>query len=275
MVEQPDPGMMQRGKRNVLGVAVSVVDYEGALERIFDAARRRSPLSVTALAVHGLMLAVLDREQRYRLNCFDLVVPDGQPVRWALNWLHGAALADRVYGPNLMLAACERACTEGLPVYLYGSTPEILARLRENLQRRFPGLLFAGVERSLFRKLTPEEKRQVVDRIRGSGASLVFVGLGCPRQEVWAYEFRELLSVPVLAVGAAFPFHAGTLPQAPRWMQQRGLEWVFRLSSEPLRLWRRYVFLNPLYLLLLSLQALGILRFRSEGKPPEHELLIG
>jgi len=267
--------MVQLGKRNVLGVAVSVVDYEGAVELIFDAARRRGPLSVTALAVHGLMLGVLDREQRYRLNRFDLVVPDGQPVRWALNWLHRAALRDRVYGPNLMLAACERAAREGLPVYLYGSTPLVLTQLRENLQRRFPNLAFAGMECSRFRKLTLEEKRQLVDRIRESGTGLVFVGLGCPRQEVWAYEFRELLSIPILAVGAAFPFHAGTLPQAPRWMQERGLEWLFRLSSEPLRLWKRYLFLNPLYLFLVSLQALGILRFRSDGEPPAHELLFG
>jgi len=267
--------MIQLGKKNVLGIAVNAVDYEGALGLIVEAARRRRPLSTTALAVHGLMMAVVDGEQRYRLNCFDLVVPDGQPVRWALNWLHGAGLRDRVYGPNLMLAVCERAASEGLPVYFYGCTPEILAQLKENLQRRFPGLRFAGMESSRFRKLTLEEKQWIVNRIRASGAALVFVGLGCPRQEVWAYEFRDLLSVPILAVGAAFPFHAGTLRQAPRWMQDRGLEWVFRLSSEPLRLWKRYLFLNPLYLFLLSLQALGIVRFRSDGKPPANELLFG
>jgi exopolysaccharide biosynthesis WecB/TagA/CpsF family protein len=180
-----------------------------------------------------------------------------------------------VYGPNLALAVCERAEEEGLSVYFYGSTPEILSQLKRNLLRRFPRLVFAGMDSSKFRRLTPQEKKQVIINIRQSGASIVFVGLGCPRQEVWAYEFRDLLSVPILAVGAAFPFLAGTLPQAPKWMQDHGLEWLFRLWTEPLRLWSRYLLLNPTYLFLLLLQALGILRFRNGGRPPSQELLFG
>ena len=267
--------MIHAGKKNVLGIWVSAVGYEGAVELIMETARCKRPLSVTALAVHGLMVGVLDEEQRYRLNSFDLVLPDGQPVRWALNWLHKASLRERVYGPDLTLAVCERAERESLPVYFYGSTPEVLSRLKGRLSHRFPQLVFAGMESSKFRRLMAEEKEKIRTRICESGASIVFVGLGCPRQEVWAYEFRDPLAVPILAVGAAFPLLGGTLRQAPQWMRDRGLEWLFRLWREPLRLWSRYVLLNPMYLFLLLLQALGIFRFRNGGKPPTRELLFG
>lgn len=267
--------MIRGGKRKVLGIQIDVVDYAGAIEAIIDAARSRQPFAVTALAVHGLMTGVLDNEQRYRLNCFDLAVPDGQPVRWALNWLHSAGLRDRVYGPNLTLGVCRRAEQEGLSVYFYGSTPETLSLMKENLARKFPRLLVAGATCSKFRRLTSVEKEDLVTKIRESRASIVFVGLGCPRQEVWAYEFRNALCIPILAVGAAFPFIAGTLSQAPPWMQRRGLEWLFRLRTEPLRLWKRYLLLSPLYLLLLFLQAFRIHNFRDRGKAPATELLFG
>src|SRR5205823_13604830 len=168
------------------------------------AARERRPLAVSALAVHGVMTGVLDREHRYRLNHFDLLVPDGQPVRWALNALHRARLKDRVYGPTLMLKTCERAAEEGLPIFLYGSTAEVLAELQANLLRRFPTLRVAGTMPSRFRRLSAAERDETAAAIRASGAALTFVGLGCPRQEVWAFEMREALSMPVLAVGAAF-----------------------------------------------------------------------
>jgi N-acetylglucosaminyldiphosphoundecaprenol N-acetyl-beta-D-mannosaminyltransferase len=242
---------------------------------VVRAAKERRSAAISALAVHGLMTGVLDREQKFRLNRFDLLTPDGQPVRWVLNGIHKAGLKDRVYGPNLTLRLCERAAREGLPIYFYGSTPEILAKLELALHRKFPGILIAGMEPSKFRKLTPEEKRQVVARIRESGASMVFVGLGCPRQEVFAYEFRDELPMPILAVGAAFPFIAGDVPQAPRWMQDRGLEWLFRLFSEPRRLWRRYLYLNPAYVCLVALQALGISKFPTEGQVPAREILYG
>src|SRR5262249_36818982 len=132
--------MIDRGKRNVLGVRVDAVDYEAALERIITAARERRPLAVSALAVHGVMIGVLDREHRYRLNRFDLLVPDGQPVRWALNWLHRSQLPDRVYGPTLMLKTCARAAEEGLPIFLFGGTAELLSALEANLLGRFPTL---------------------------------------------------------------------------------------------------------------------------------------
>jgi len=267
--------MIRSGKRSVLGIQVDMIDYDGAVQSILQGARNHEPLSVSALAVHGLMLGVFDREQRYRLNSLNLLVPDGQPIRWALNWLHGSGLTDRVYGPNLTLAVCRRAEEEQLPVYFYGATPEILALLTKNLLRMFPRLILAGTRSSKFRKLTSEEKEEIVADIRGTGTSIVFVGLGCPRQEVWAYEFRDALCCPVIAVGAALPFIAGTIAQAPTWMQDRGLEWLFRLRTEPRRLWRRYLLLNPAFLALLLLQAIGVIRFSNAGKMPAQELLYG
>jgi N-acetylglucosaminyldiphosphoundecaprenol N-acetyl-beta-D-mannosaminyltransferase len=267
--------MIREGKKNILGVAVDVTDYEAAVGSVIQAARTKRPLAVTALAVHGLMTGVLDDEQRFRLNALDLVVPDGQPVRWALNWIHRANLRDRVYGPNLTIEVCKRAELDGLSVFLFGGTKEVLQQLREKLLIRFPRLHVAGAMPSRFRCLTLPEKDQVVKEIRNSGASIVFVGLGCPRQEIWVYEFREFLSCPLLAVGAAFPFLAGRIPQAPPWMQERGLEWLFRLSMEPLRLWKRYVLLNPQFLTLLLLQRLRLARFADRGRLPSESVIPG
>lgn len=260
--------MINAGKRSVLGVSVDVVDYEGAAERIMSAASHREPLSVTALAVHGVMSGVLDPELRYRLNRLSLVTPDGQPVRWALNLLHREPLPDRVYGPRLMELVCERAATERRPVFLYGSRPQTLDALQHNLLSKFPALHIAGAEPSKFRRTTLEASQAIDDRIRASGASIVFVGLGCPRQETFAYEHASALSCPVIAVGAAFDYHAGTLPLPPAWMQRAGLEWLFRLSAEPVRLWRRYLLLNPLYCLLIVGQMMGLSRYYGRERLP-------
>jgi len=252
--------MILKGKRNVLGVLVDVVDYEAATEQVLTAARERRPMALTALAVHGVMTGVLDPPHNARLNSFDLVTPDGQPVRWALNLLHRAALTERVYGPTLTLRVLERCAAEGLPVYLYGSTDETLGRLVPALERMFPALKLAGVEASKFRPAQPGEDAEIAARIRDSGARLVLVGLGCPRQEVFAYAMRPLLDMPLMAVGAAFDYHAGQLRKPPEWMQRRGLEWLWRLGLEPRRLWRRYLILNPKYLARLAAQRTGLWR---------------
>ena len=264
-----------RSRCSVLGVLIDTIDYDTVTDRILQAASERRSLSVSALAVHGVMTGVLNREHKFRLNHLDIVAPDGQPVRWALNLLYRAGLRDRVYGPTLMLQVCERAAKEDVPIYLFGSTFEVLQRLTDNLVKRFPRLRVVGMQPSRFRCLTLEEKEGIANQIRESGAKLVFVGIGCPRQEVWAYEFREPLGMPIAAVGAAFAFHAGLLPQAPNWMQQAGFEWLFRWWAEPRRLWRRYLFLNPLYLFLLMLQMTRFARFDSEGREPLAELLYG
>jgi len=263
--------MISRGKRNVLGVMVDAVDYEAAAGQVVAAARERRPLALTALAVHGVMTGVLDRPHNARLNSFDLVTPDGQPVRWALNLLHGAGLTDRVYGPLLTLRVLERCAAEGLPVYLYGSTEATLSRLVPALEELFPALKLAGVEPSKFRSAQPGEASEIAARIRDSGARLLLVGLGCPRQEIFAYAMRPRLDMPLMAVGAAFDYHAGQLRQPPPWMQKRGLEWLWRLGLEPRRLWRRYLILNPAYLARLGAQKTGL--WRATPPPPATEPL--
>ncbi len=251
--------MIDLGKYNLLGVKVSAIDYESAVHQILNAAKHHQSLIVAAQPVHGIMTAVLDQAYRYRLNRFDLVCPDGQPVRWALNLLYKTNLKDRVYGPNLTLYVCEKASQEELGIFLYGSTPQVLQQLKSNLKQQFPTLKICGAISPPYRPLTVEEDANFIQKIQASNAKIVFVGLGCPRQETWAFEHREVLNCPVLCVGAAFDFHAGNIPQAPSWMQKRGLEWAFRLRQEPLRLWKRYVFLNPLYLILLFLQYIRVL----------------
>ncbi len=268
--------MIDRGKVNILGVNLSAVDYEAAVDRILQAAIARQPLGVSALAVHGVMTGVMDNTHRHRLNALELVVPDGQPVRWAMNWLYRTGLTDRVYGPNLMMNVCSLSAEHGLPVFLFGGTSELLQALEANLRRRFPELRIAGMLPSQFRRISPAEKQQLIDTILASGAAITLVGLGCPRQEVWAYEFKDRLQMPVLAVGAAFNFHAGQLAQAPESMQRLGLEWLYRLSREPRRLWQRYLLLNPYYVSLLCLQATGLRRFDpASATPPTDEVLYG
>jgi N-acetylglucosaminyldiphosphoundecaprenol N-acetyl-beta-D-mannosaminyltransferase len=268
--------LINSGKRSVLGVRVDVTDYESAVERTVDAARKQIPFAVTALPVHGIMTGARDPSHRYRLNAFDLLVPDGQPIRWALNLLYKVGLRERVYGPSLMLALCERLAQEGFPIYLLGSREETIARLSTNLQRRFPALRIAGSQPGRFKVLSPSERKDIVREIRQSGAAVVFVGLGCPRQEIWAYENRAALSMPTVCVGAAFDFHAGTVAQAPPALQRVGLEWAYRLMREPRRLWRRYVFLNPLYVGMVAAQAIGAIDFDSRpANPPPRDLNYG
>ena len=250
--------MIDRGAGNILGVRVSAVDYEFAVSRIMECARTGRRCTVSALAVHGVMTGVLDGTHRYRLNHLDLVTPDGQPVRWALRLLHGARIPDTVRGPRLTAMVCEEAARQGVPVYFYGSTGETLRKLRTNLLERFPALIIAGMEPSRFRKLSEEEQLNLAERIRGSKAGILFAGLGCPRQEVFAYEMGNLLPMPILAVGAAFDFHAGLLKDSPAYLRRIGLMWLHRLVQEPRRLWRRYLIANPQFVALFLAQWLHL-----------------
>lgn len=264
-----------REKLPILGVGVSPLEADAAVELVIDAARDRRALTVSCSAVHSLMEGALDPEHRHRLNELDLVLPDGQPVRWALGWRHGVRLRNRVYGPDFMLAVCERAAEEGIPIFLYGSRNEILEPLSKRLRRRFSRLIIAGSKPSAFRKLSATEQEAIATEIRQSGAGIVFAGLGCPRQEIWAYENAELIELPLVAVGAAFDFHAGVLPQAPGWMQRSGLEWLFRLGQEPRRLWKRYLYLNPLYLFLLAGELTGVKTFGRGSETPPAPVRVG
>jgi N-acetylglucosaminyldiphosphoundecaprenol N-acetyl-beta-D-mannosaminyltransferase len=248
-------------RANVIGVRVSATNYAEVTARVMAAARAREGLLVTAADVHLLIQARRDPAYAAAVNSLDIVTPDGQPVRWGLKLTRQADLPDRVYGPTLMLRVCEAAARDGLAIFLYGSLEATLERLSSRLRERFPGLRVAGTRAGRFRPLTRGEQGRDADEINGSGAAITFVGMGCPRQEWWLFHMRERVRMPALAVGAAFDFHAGLVPQAPAWMQARGLEWLYRLHREPRRLWRRYLVLTPTYVPLIAAQALGLRRF--------------
>lgn len=262
-------------KRNILGVLVDAVEIDAATDMVVDAAQAKRPMSVAAFAVHPIMMAARDRQLRAQVNRIDLVGADGQPVRWALNLLHGARLRERMYGPELMRRLCAAAQRESLPVYLYGSWPETIEALRVALARDFPRLVIAGAEPGRFVTMDVGEQDALTERIRSSGARLVLVGLGCPRQEQFVWAMRDRIGVPLVAVGAAFDYNAGLRPEAPTWMMRCGLQWVQRLASEPRRLWRRYLLLNPLYLLALTAQLARVWRPSTELPEPERAEVPG
>lgn len=249
-------------KFDLFGVGVSATTYDEALEAVAAAASAGRPALVAHLPVHGLVSAAVNRGFRGQINAFDIVAPDGQPVRWALRALAGVRLPDRVYGPEFMLRACERAAREGLPVYLYGGSPTVAERLASAVTSRWPALKVAGCESPPFRPLTQEEDREAVRRINESGARLLFVGLGCPKQERFAYAHRDSIRAVQVCVGAAFDFHAGAKKMAPAWMQRNGLEWLHRLTQEPLRLGWRYLWTNALFLAMLAAAAVKRLVLR-------------
>ncbi len=234
-------------KHKVFGVGVSVTTYDEACDAVLNAARTRTPAVVSAFAVHALVEAASQPELAEKVNRFAIVTPDGQPVRWALNWLHGARLSDRVYGPRLTWELCRRAAANGVSIYLYGSSPRTLAALEANLLSQFPGLKIAGSESPPFRPLTADEDAAMVQRVNASGAALVFIGLGCPKQDHFAADHADRIQAVQVCVGAAFDFHAGVKASAPEWMQRRGLEWIFRLYQEPHRLWKRYLVTNSIF----------------------------
>ena len=252
-------------KRSLFGIGISVTDYAQATRAVMRHASRRQSFTVTALATHGLMLADEDPAFRRIVNSIDLVTPDGQPVRWALNVLHHAGLTDRVYGPDLTGYVCDAAAREGVSVYLFGSTAETNARFASELLRAHPGLVIAGRQPDRFREATADEDDGDVERINSSGAGIVLVGRGCPRQERWVAEHQGRVHAAMLAVGAAFDYHAGTLRRPPRWMQRVGLEWLFRLLQEPRRLFGRYVRYNTRFII----RFVGALARRPRGKRPD------
>jgi exopolysaccharide biosynthesis WecB/TagA/CpsF family protein len=247
-------------KYDLFGVQVSATNYQEMVDATTRAARRRESAVVSLHAAHAIVQSSRDPALREKVNRFDAIAPDGQPVRWALNHLHRTHLPDRVYGPELMLQICKRAALESIPIYLYGSTPRVIQLLRQKLPARFPGLLIAGAESPPFRPLTPEEDAEVVRRINASGAGIVFIGLGCPKQDHFAADHADRIRAVQICVGAAFEFHAGTKPMAPKWMQRHGLEWLYRLASEPRRLWWRYLHSNSVFLGKWVLASMGLCR---------------
>jgi N-acetylglucosaminyldiphosphoundecaprenol N-acetyl-beta-D-mannosaminyltransferase len=245
----PSPSMFASSPRlpsaDVLGIPLAVSDYDGVMDWMDAAIGAREPVCVTPAPVHLVMVAREDEATR-RAVARCQAVPDGQPLVWALRAL-GHRAATRVYGPDLMAHYCRRAAATGVGMYFYGGrTPEALDLLISRLEERFPGLAVKGRHWPPFRPLSDDERRSVAAEINASGADVVWVGIGQPKQEQWMADMRERLEPPVLVgVGAAFDFHAGLVRQAPGWMQRAGLEWLFRFTQEPRRLWRRYVRYNP------------------------------
>ncbi len=234
----------------LFSVPYALTDYHQASDAIIRAATGRESYTVSALAVHGLVETLRNPRLAMNLSRIDLIVPDGQPIRWALNSFYGSGLKDRVYGPKLTETVLAKASALGLRVFLFGSTETTLLRLRTAIGARFPGVVVCGAQADRFRDATESEDAADIRTINASDAHIVLVGRGCPRQEIWVAEHKGKIASAMLAVGAAFDFIAGTLPQAPQWMQNRGLEWLYRLISEPRRLWKRYLVTNSVFIYL-------------------------
>ena len=239
---------------DVLGVPVSAINMDQALDVIDEWVTAGAHRYVCVTGVHGVMESRREPRLREIHGRAGLVTPDGMPLVWwskCRGWRH----TRRVYGPDLLLACCERSITTGYRHFFYGGTEGVADLLACRLSRRFPGLSVAGTYTPPFRPLTREEDDEVVRRINHSGADIVWVGLGTPKQEYWMAEHLDRLDVAVMiGVGAAFDFHAGLKRQAPLWMQQAGLEWSFRLATEPRRLWKRYLRNNPAFVWLAMQQ---------------------
>jgi N-acetylglucosaminyldiphosphoundecaprenol N-acetyl-beta-D-mannosaminyltransferase len=241
----------------ILGMRVDPTSYAGAAGRVTGWARAQESRYVCCASVNNVMEAFDSAAFRDIMNSADLVTPDGVPLVWGLRLL-GARDASRVYGPSLTALVLEAAADDGLPVGFYGADDDTLQALVANVQRRFPSLRIAYAFSPPFRALTADEDDRVVREIDGSGARILFVGLSTPKQERWMAAHRGRLRTVMLGVGAAFDFLAGTKPQAPRWMQRAGLEWMFRLLTEPRRLGPRYFRHNPRFVAFFTLQLLGL-----------------
>ncbi len=244
---------LQVDKKQLFTANYAITDYDKASDLIIEKACSRTSFGVSALAVHGLMETVKDPSFRELVNQIDLVVPDGQPVKWALNSFYKLSLKDRVAGPRLTLYTLQKANQHKLRVYLYGSTSLTLDKFQEFINKNYPSIVICGTHPDRFREATPEEDVEDVRKINASGANIVLVGRGCPRQEKWVANNLGKINAVMMAVGAAFDFHAGNIKHAPNWMQKSGLEWLFRLIQEPKKLWKRYLVTNSHFVYLFIL----------------------
>ncbi|MGC4077101.1 MAG: WecB/TagA/CpsF family glycosyltransferase [Rubrivivax sp.] len=240
----------------VLGAPIDALSWDDAIARIDGWAERRESRVVCICNAHSVVTAAQDASFAAVLRQADMATPDGAPVAWMLRRL-GHPGQERINGPDLMWRWCAHAARRGIPLFLYGSTPQTLARLEARLRATWPTLAIAGTLSPPFRALDASEQAAVVERINASGAGVVLVSLGCPKQERWMAEHRGRVRGVMIGVGAAFDFHAGTVRRAPPWMRRSGLEWLHRLLSEPRRLWRRYLFTNSAFTLGAARQLLS------------------
>jgi N-acetylglucosaminyldiphosphoundecaprenol N-acetyl-beta-D-mannosaminyltransferase len=254
--------------REILGIPIAMTDYGEAMEVMDGMVARREPGYVCAVAVHAVMVGRADPEMRAALLRSTLTVPDGMPLVWAANLL-GESLPNRVYGPELMQRYNRRCAERGHRVWLYGGRDQgSLMQLALNMRRRHPGIDIVGGYSPPFRPLTAEEEEQVVGQINEARPDVLWVGIGVPKQEKWMARMRERLEVPVMcAVGAAFDFHSDRVSQAPAWMQERGLEWIYRIAQEPRRLLPRYLYYNPRFLAAFAGQLTRERLRASRGRP--------
>ncbi len=238
-----------------------------ALQAISAWIAQRQPNYICCIPAHTVMACYDHPDLRPVFASSGLNTPDGMAVVWLLR-LAGFKQVERVYGPDLLLAACQYGLSLGWRHYFYGSTSVVIDKLIGKLSNRFPGLDIAGYESPPFRELTDDEEREMIARIQSAKPDIVWIGLGSPKQEKWMHAHVNSLGVPVLVgVGAAFDFLAGSKPQAPRWMQRSGLEWLYRLVTEPRRLWKRYLLGYPRFIVLVLLKRLGLLRLPQEPLP--------
>lgn len=239
----------------MLGTRVDALTWSEALERILIWASAFESRFICLCNVHSVMTARKDTDLRRALSDADMVAPDGMPVAWTMR-LKGIAQQQRIDGPDLMLRICADAVHRKLPIFLYGGSEQTLDLLRTRLLGWFPELIIAGSVSPPYRSLTPQEDQEIIQHIHDSRPAILFVGLGCPKQEKWMAAHRNQIQAVTVGVGAAFDFHAGTLRRAPPWMQRTGLEWLFRLVSEPRRLWKRYLVANVQFTVLTSYEFL-------------------
>ena len=245
-------------KLPLLETRVNTTSYSEATGQVKDWALAEQSRIVCIANVNNIMEAHNSVDYRNAINLSDLVTPDGMPLVWMLR-LKGVKRQTRVYGPTLMLHVLEMAAREKIPVGFYGSKDQILEKLILRLSDFYPGLQVAYAFSPPFHPLDKQESAKITGDITASGVRILFVGLGCPKQELWMAEQQGKVQAVMLGVGAAFDFHAGTKSQAPAWMQAVGLEWFFRLIHEPRRLAKRYLYNNPRFILLALADLLGIL----------------
>jgi N-acetylglucosaminyldiphosphoundecaprenol N-acetyl-beta-D-mannosaminyltransferase len=254
--EHLPPGVLDSiRERKILGIPLAMTDYAHALDAMDEMIERREKGIVCAVAVHAVTVGYEDPEMLEALQRATLVLPDGMPVVWAANML-GENLRERVYGPELMLRYNDRCAERGHRVWLYGGRDQgSLVQLALNMRQRHPQIKIVGGYSPPFRPLSAQEEDEVVRQINEARPDVLWVGIGVPKQEKWMARMRDRLEVPVMCgVGAAFDFHAGRISQAPGWMQERGLEWIYRIAQEPRRLLPRYLYYNPRFVMAFARQ---------------------
>lgn len=252
---------------NVLGVGISAINLRTAGDAIHEAIAERRKGYICITGVHGVSEAQVDPAFKAIQNESFLTTPDGMPMVWC-GWKEGQSSMDRVYGPDLMLQVIEEGVPRGIRHFLYGGKEGVAEELKGKMETRFPGVIFTGCYTPPFRDLNAAELAALQHRIRDEKPDIVWVGLSCPKQERFMAKYLPLLDTTLMVgVGAAFDFHAGTVPQAPLWIQRSGLEWLYRLIKEPKRLWRRYLYNNPLFIGRIFLQWTGLRAYPAPGQP--------